>query len=465
VKQLNHYLSLISAITLFVCLPLSPANAGFFDRFEWIEVNDGSGAGSNAIWEQRAGLQAVKHRGKFYVLGGRKPQAPPLTLGDSRFFNDTWVSSDSGLTWEDLSNNSAEIWAPRAYFQAVTKGKYIYLLGGQDSTTIPNPACSIPGVPCGPPFLLQSTFFNDVWRSRDGVNWKQMTSNAKWEGRAGLSAVTHRGWIYVMGGSVNDDSAIIGPGGPARVYFNDVYRSRNGRNWQKVATNADWEPRAGSVLVSRGKYMYLLGGEDGFVCNADTPRCPPYFNDVWRSKDGRNWTQVTADAGWSPRPGHQCELLFGYFICFGGFGLSEAALQPPPTGPFPIDGAPTAGQPFPAEGPIPAGSGFPGEAAFSFEDDLFAPSNPVDIWVSADGANWQELGGTASPPWNATGPADIKYDFAAFPVYFVDGKFKPSIFTFGGDRETFDPRPESMEYLKVDNDVCRFSPEWRRAPK
>ena len=61
----------------------------------------------------------------------------------------------------------------------------------------------------------------------------------------------------------------------------------------------------------------------------------------------------------------------------------------------------------------------------------------------------------------ATGPADIKYDFAAFSVYFVDGRFKPSIFTFGGDRETFDPDPASMQFLNIDNDTWRFSPEWR----
>ena len=458
-RKQQHYLSLTGAIALFIYLPFISANAGFFDRFEWTEVNNGDGAGASTIWEPRAGLQAVQLRGKFYVLGGRKPQAPPQTFGDSIFFNDTWVSEDSGNTWEDLSDNTAEIWAPRAYFQAVTKGKYMYVLGGQDSKT----NCLSAFGPC----FLSSTFFNDVWRSKDGVTWQEMTSDAKWEARAGLSAVTHRGWLYVMGGSVNDDSAIT-PVGPARVYFNDVYRSRDGRNWQKVTSNAGWEPRAGSVVVSRGKYMYLLGGEDGFVCNDDTARCPPYYNDVWRSKDGRKWTEVTADAGWSPRPGHQCEVLFGYFICFGGFGLSDAALQPPPTGPFPVDGPPTTESPFPAEGPFPAEPAYTGENSFSFEDELFAPSNPVDIWISADGASWRELGGTASPPWNAVDdwnvpdPAQIKYDFAAFPVYFVDGKFKPSIFTFGGDRETFDPRPGSEEYLNVDNDVWRFSPEWRQ---
>ena len=442
----------IATATLLFSSLASSTNAGFFDQFEWTEVNPGS----SAIWEPRAGLQAVKHRGKFYVMGGRNPNPVPQAFGDSFFYNDVWTSSDSGVSWEQKTDSFGAPWDARAYFQAVTKGRYIYVLGGQDSTAIsnPDPTCGV-AVPPGfcPPSILQSNFFNDVWRSRDGTNWQRMTGNAKWEARAGLSAVTHRGWIYVMAGSVNDDSAIIGPGGPSRIYFNDVYRSRDGKRWQKVIENAPWAPRAGSVVLSRGKYMYLLGGEDGFVCNASTERCPPYFNDVWRSKDGRHWTQVTADAGWSPRPGHQCEILFGYFICFGGFGLSEAALQPP-------------GGPFPPGDSFPPGDGFPLAGAFPTGDsgppaDPFEPSNPVDIWASADGANWRKLGGRAAPPWNADGPADIKYDFAAFPVYFVDGKFKPSIFTFGGDRETFDPDPDSMQFLNVDNDTWRFSPEWR----
>jgi hypothetical protein len=59
---------IVTATLLFSSLAGS-ANADFFNQFEWSEVNPGS----NAIWEPRAGLQAVKHRGKFYVMGGRNP--------------------------------------------------------------------------------------------------------------------------------------------------------------------------------------------------------------------------------------------------------------------------------------------------------------------------------------------------------------------------------------------------------
>jgi len=62
-------------------------------------------------------------------------------------------------------------------------------------------------------------------------------------------------------------------------------------------------------------------------------------------------------------------------------------------------------------------------------------------------------------PWVAC----ISYDFKALAVTGGRGGLLPSIFTFGGDRETFNFADPS-NYLRVDNDVWRFSPglgRWR----
>ncbi|MCH9692075.1 MAG: hypothetical protein K0U59_08465 [Gammaproteobacteria bacterium] len=405
---------LLTAFTIFLCSAINlSVRAESLNHYQWTEVNSGAGV----TWEPRAGLQAINHQGGFYVLGGRMPKMVPLTFADSIFFNDTWKSIDYGKSWNLVSSATKIPWAARAYFQAVSNNGYMYVLGGQDSEAVPNPDCEtsmVPNVPCLP-FILASNFFNDVWRSVDGEYWEQMTDDAKWSPRAGLSSVVHRDWIYVMGGSINDDSVITGPGGPPRIYYNDVYRSRDGKHWEAVISNAPWAPRAGAAVISKGQFIYLLGGEGGFACNDATPRCPPYFNDVWRSPDGLSWQLVTEAAGWSPRPGHQCEKLLDEMICFGGFGLSEDPTDP------------------------------------------FKPSNPTDIWVSSDGEKWRELKGTASPIWNARSPAHSNYDFAAFPVNVINGMFQPSIFTFGGDRETFNPF-DVLAFEKVDNHVWRFGP-------
>lgn len=375
-----------------------------FESWEWDVQNPA------AQWEPRAGLQAVQLGKRLYVMGGRTPLDPaevPVP-GASIIWGDVWASDDLGESWDPiLYTDDENHWPARAYFQAVTKGRYMYVLGGQNFNIVENECPPFPS-DC-PPLVPASDFFNDVWRSRDGVNWRRMTEAAPWAGRAGLSAVVHRGAIYVMGGSFNDDSSIIG-GPPERVYFNDVWKSYDGARWFQVTENAPWAPRAGAIVVSKNGYLYVIGGEDGFTCESGD-RCPPYYNDVWRSRDGRNWQLVTDAAPWPARPGHQAVVVFNQIVLFGGFGLSTDPTDP------------------------------------------FKPSNPMDVWVSKNGRDWDQV---SDSPWNAGGPEDIKYDFDALVVRGSGRGWRPSILTFGGDRETFnffDP----FNYLNVDNDVWRFA--------
>jgi len=141
------------------------------------------------------------------------------------------------------------------------------------------------------------------------------------------------------------------------------------------------------------------------------------------------WEEVTGPegAGWSARPGHKCSVLANHFVCMGGF----AALDP-------------------------------------FFPNL--DTNPSDIWVSKDGANWEQV---SDSPWNndpsysdcifATPPElpivcdDVRYDFDMLTVAGGKGGLKPSIFTFGGDREIFIPIPGNE--FRIENDVWRFSPK------
>jgi len=161
----------------------------------------------------------------------------------------------------------------------------------------------------------------------------------------------------------------------------------------------------------------MIGGEEGFTCPFDPsspptaqPPCldPPYFNDVWRTKDGVNWELVTANAGWTPRPGHQVVVAQDRLVLFGGFGL----------------------------GP----------------DNGISPANPSDVWISNKGKVWKKVN---NAPWNADGSEDIKYDFDAVVVK-GSGKNQDAIYTFGGDRETFN-FCDATNFLNVDNDVWKFS--------
>ena len=389
----------LAILTLLVACGTSESGTGGeggaggvdFATFEWTELN------GNAPWAARAGLHTVELDGRFYLMGGRTP-VDPATLpfpipGASDFWADVWMSDDEGVNWEQILSNDGPVdgpvhWAPRAYFQAVVKGNAMYVLGGQD-------------------FGIMSNFFNDVWSSTDGVSWTELTSDAGWEGRAGLRAVTFKDEIYIFGGSQFDDAAIVPGEAPPRIYYNDVWKSADGMTWQEMTDAAPWAPRAGTVVIVKDDYMFLLGGEAGFVCETEAdPDCePPYFNDVWRSQDGANWELVTESAGWSPRPGHQCAVSFDNIVCWGGFGCDTMT-----------------------------------------DPGCKEPDNPMDVWVSPDGATWTQV---SDSPWNAQSTDDIKYDFEGIAVGNV-------IYTFGGDRETFDFE-DPTNYLRVDNDVWRYA--------
>ena len=310
----------------------------------WNEVNP------SASWSPRAGHQVLNLNGTFFLIAGRTPLDLPIP-GASLIWGDVWRSDDLGRNWTLILPDAeqAGLWKNRAYFQAVEKTGYMYIIGGQNFILEDNECPPFPTDPPCPDVVANSDFFNDVWRSNDGVNWESMTLDAPWEGRAGLSAVALGDDLYVMAGSQNDDDAVVE--GPApRIYFNDVWKSSDdGVTWTQLTAAAPWSERAGGVAIVKDGAIFMIGGEAGFV--------GPYFNDVWSSQDGATWTQVTGNAGWSPRPGHKCGVVKGEIVCFGGFGLV---------------------------------------------------SNPMDMWSSPDAATWTDL---QQVPWNAPTPEDIKYDF------------------------------------------------------
>ena len=383
----------LTVLTIVVAVPAASAGGKDYARsLTWTKVYGDNPSG----WTSRAGLQAVELRSRLFVMGGRTPDPMPSNPFGSILWNDVWASRDLGASWSSLGTAP---WAPRAYFQAVTKGDAMFVMGGQN----------LGAPPPAPP----SQFFNDVWRSYDGKHWKQLTASAPWKGRSGLSAIVFGDYIYVMGGSNGDDVAI---GGSGRELFNDVWRSRDGKSWRLVTGDAAWPARAGAAVVKKDGYIYLLGGEDGFLCTAGPAglQCP-YFNDVWRSRDGAKWKLVTAAAAWSPRPGLQGQVLYGDIVVFGGFGWPSLADPTQPPGPL----------------------------------NPFLSGNPTDQWSSRDGKHWTKLPGS---PWNATSSAGIKYDVDSLLVRTgVSGRRK-SIYTFGGDREISFASPDPTA---VDDDVWR----------
>jgi PKD repeat protein len=108
------------------------------------------------------------------------------------------------------------------------------------------------------------TWKNDTWRSTDnGATWTEVTANAQWTARDGLTSVAMPdGSIVVMGG--RDDNF---------TSKNDVWRSTDkGATWTQVNASAGWSGRFGFTSVATPDGSIVLMG--GFADNVT--------NDVWR---------------------------------------------------------------------------------------------------------------------------------------------------------------------------------------
>jgi hypothetical protein len=116
----------------------------------------------------------------------------------------------------------------------------------------------------------------------------------------------------------NGQIFIFGGGGSGGFsYFNDVWASSDGVNWTQVVSAAPWTARNGAEVVVLGNTLYLMGG-----ANASGA-----FNDVWSTTDGVNWTEVVGAAPWTARNGHRVVALNQGMFLMGGSDSSGTLLN------------------------------------------------------------------------------------------------------------------------------------------
>ncbi len=133
---------------------------------------------------------------------------------------------------------------------------------------------------------------------------------------------------------------------PGHSASNAVWHSQDGKNWTQATEAAGWSPRLAAAAVAFNGRMWILGGtEDYYFGDAKSLK-----NDVWSSADGKTWRLETAAAPWVARAYHQAVVLDGRLYVMGG------------------------------------GNYVPEYAAFN------------DVWSSADGKNWRKETGAA--PWH-----------------------------------------------------------------
>jgi hypothetical protein len=278
------------------------------DRYRWTQVS------ASAVFAPRDGAGALVFDNQMWLLGGWNPRDK---VNFPKICNSEIWSSIDGKTW--MQRVAKAPWEGRHTAGWVVFDNKMWIVGGDAN---------------------QKHYQSDVWNTSDGLNWTQVTATAPWGSRALHCTVVHDGKIWVMGGQTLPQFV---PGVPEQ-FFNDVWNTSDGATWTRVTEHAAWPSRgmSGGSVVFKGR-MWLLGGG-----TYDTPqhRQRLFYNDVWSSANGVDWTQATAHAPWSPREYHDVAVFDNRLWVLEGYYAKGG--------------------------------------------------NRKDVWYSSDGANWSELPNT---PW------------------------------------------------------------------
>lgn len=215
-----------------------------------------------APWEGRHCAGYVVHQDHMWIVGG--------DCNQGHYQNDVWKSAD-GVKWEQVTNNVP--WSDRVLHHTVAFDGKIFVIGGQ----------KLPGFANKP----EEGFYNDVWVSENGKDWKRILEHAPWSHRGMIGgAAVHKGRIWLLGGGTYDT-----PGVPVRLFFNEVWSTADGIKWECHTRKAPWMARQyHDVAVWDGK-LWVMEGYHKDSGNR---------NDVWYSEDGVNWTELP-NTPWLPR--------------------------------------------------------------------------------------------------------------------------------------------------------------------
>ena len=227
------------------------------------------------------------------------------------------INAQENLNWVKVTDHAG--WQPRDSQGELVYKDRLWILGGWFNSYKPCP--------------------RDVWNTTDGMNWNLVQKEAGWKHSDLSMTLVFKDKMWLMGGWYNGRM-------PDHSSSNEVWSSIDGAKWEQVTNNAGWTPRlAAGAVVFKGK-MWILGGIEDYYFGDDKS----LKNDVWYSSDGKEWTQATENAGWSPRAYHQAIVFDDKIWVFGG------------------------------------GNYVPNHIAFN------------DVWCSDDGIHWERV--TASAPWD-----------------------------------------------------------------
>ena len=278
-----------------------------------------------AEFQPRDGAGAVVFLDSLRLIGGWNPSDKnnfPLFCN-----NEIWSSND-GDSWKRTKKNTFvslnkinnSDWEGRHSAGYVVFKNKMWIVGGDAN---------------------QGHYQSDIWSSLNGVEWVLVAKNPPWSPRVLHSTVVFKEKIFVIGGQTLPQFAQS-----VDYFYNDVWSSSDGINWDLLIKHAPFKPRGmiSNPIVFKDKIWIIGGG------TFETPNNPlrKFYNDIWNSEDGIKWNLISNQAPWSPRQYHSVVVFDNKIWVIAGFDSEKR--------------------------------------------------NNNDVWFSEDGFNWTNLPNT---PWKA----------------------------------------------------------------
>lgn len=279
-------------------------------NFEFTEITP------KAEWKNRYDHAAVAFDGKLWVLGGYNPGE---VWGDT-YYEDVW-SSEDGVSWELVTERAP--WHGRRGHSVVVfddgNGEDMYLIGGfeVDEKT---------GYRQYTNDIWRSNN-GENWVQIKERTYPPLDSLYDWFPRSEHAVVVanHGGtdYIYIIAGrtQLEDHSGFY-----ANQYFNDVWRSTDGISWEAL-DNTDFGVRSDHAVTvdpSTGR-IYMQGGRHGLIMEAPEAASNPNpeYNNLWTTDDGvtwnaESWNDTIVSISWFARADHQIVFYEGAVYGFPG---------------------------------------------------------------------------------------------------------------------------------------------------
>jgi hypothetical protein len=146
--------------------------------------------------------------------------------------------------------------------------------------------------------------FADVWKSKNGHDWELVTDKAPWGKRRSLPLVVFKDKIWLIGGYEQG----VGTKG-------DIWSTNNGKDWKLVTEGASFGAREGHTVTVFQDKLWLIGG-----VNFDKRET---YNDVWYSEDGLIWKPATTNAPFSVRYDHDVSVFKDKMWLTGGLDFGD----------------------------------------------------------------------------------------------------------------------------------------------